>query len=88
MESIKILKEAAVKIGCNNYVEELELLENRLSEANTPMMLPLVGEFSSGKTTLINSLLDSKALETATKPTTASIFEIHFGADSNRAEVL
>ncbi|MDE5828699.1 MAG: dynamin family protein [Duncaniella sp.] len=88
MNKISILKEAAIQVGCNNFLEELSRLENRLSESNTPMMIPLVGEFSSGKTTLINSLLDSKALETATKPTTASIFEIHFGADANRAEVL
>lgn len=45
------------------------------------MTLPLVGEFSSGKTTLINSLTNSHQLETATKPTTATIYQIHFGCE-------
>lgn len=54
---------------------------------NCELILPLVGEFSAGKTTLINSLTDAKQLETATKPTTATIFEIHFGCDSCYAEV-
>ena len=52
-----------------------------------PLILPLVGEFSSGKTTLLNALTDSKALETATKPTTATIYEIHFGQESVAADV-
>lgn len=87
-EIIHILKEAAEKTGSNSLLEELNSLEKRLGNPNVPIMLPLVGEFSSGKTTLINSLTDSKALETATKPTTATIFEIHFGAPENKAEVL
>lgn len=86
-EIIHILKEAAEKTGSNSLLEELNSLEKRLGNPNVPIMLPLVGEFSSGKTTLINSLTDSKALETATKPTTATIFEIHFGAPENKAEV-
>ena len=87
-QRINILKEAAQKIGSNTFIDELNRLEKRLSIQNAPILLPLVGEFSSGKTTLINSLTDSKALETATKPTTATIFEIHFGAPDNSAEIL
>lgn len=87
-QTIELLKEAAQKTGSNSVLEELNSLEKRLASSNVPLMLPLVGEFSSGKTTLINSLTDSKALETATKPTTATIFEIHFGAPENRAEIL
>ena len=87
-QRIYLLKEAAQKIGSNTFIDELDRLEKRLSIQNAPVLLPLVGEFSSGKTTLINSLTDSKALETATKPTTATIFEIHFGAPDNSAEIL
>lgn len=52
------------------------------------MLIPLVGEFSSGKTTLLNALTDSKKLETATKPTTATIYEIHFGCNKCEANVV
>lgn len=88
MKRIDLLKEAALKVGNESLVEELNQIEARKNNPNIPVMLPLVGEFSSGKTTLINSLTDSKALETATKPTTATIFEIHFGAPENTAEVV
>ena len=66
---------------------QLAMIQQRLSDANCELILPLVGEFSAGKTTLINSLTDSKKLETATKPTTKTIYEIHFGCDSCYAEV-
>ena len=65
----------------------LAMIQQRLSDSNCELILPLVGEFSAGKTTLINSLTDSKKLETATKPTTKTIYEIHFGCDSCYAEV-
>lgn len=82
------MKDAADKIGSTSLVEELNGIESRMNSKDVPVMIPLVGEFSSGKTTLINSLTDSKALETATKPTTATIFEIHFGAPEIHAEIL
>jgi GTPase SAR1 family protein len=66
---------------------QLAMIQQRLSDTNCELILPLVGEFSAGKTTLINSLTDSKKLETATKPTTKTIYEIHFGCDSCYAEV-
>lgn len=66
---------------------QLAMIQQRLSDSNCELILPLVGEFSAGKTTLINSLTDSKKLETATKPTTKTIYEIHFGCDSCYAEV-
>ena len=85
---IQLLTEAANLIGNQSLVDELNQLNNRLNATDAPVMIPLVGEFSSGKTSLINALTDSKALETATKPTTATIFEVHFGAASCYAEIL
>lgn len=84
---IQLLTEAATKLNNESMVAELSRLAHVLNSSDAPVMLPLVGEFSSGKTSLINALTDSKALETATKPTTATIFEIHFGAPSNRAQI-
>lgn len=88
IDKISLLTEAASKIGSDSLTEELRNLEMRYNSPNVPVMIPLLGEFSSGKTSLINALTDSKALETATKPTTATIFEIHFGAPFNHAQVL
>lgn len=88
MEKISTLIEIAEYLGLDNITAELNLIELRSKQENANLVLPLVGEFSSGKTTLINSLTDSKKLETATKPTTATIYEVHFGSDSCAANVV
>lgn len=88
MERIKLLRTIAESLGLDNIVSELEAIDTRSKQENANIILPLVGEFSSGKTTLINALTDSKKLETATKPTTATIYEVHFGCDSCHAKVL
>ena len=71
--------------------DDIKLLLNNIKVKSDydscPIVLPLVGEFSAGKTSLINSLTDNKQLETATKPTTATIYEIHFGSDRCYAKV-
>ena len=74
--------EIARDLGQQDLLVKLEELGKKVSYQDTPLTLPLVGEFSSGKTTLINALTDSKQLETATKPTTAAIYQIYFGYDS------
>ena len=88
MNKIEDLRTIAKSIGLTSIVEELTLIELRSKQENANIILPLVGEFSSGKTTLINALTDSKGLESATKPTTATIYEVHFGSDSCHAEVI
>ncbi|MCQ2132583.1 MAG: septin family protein, partial [Bacteroidaceae bacterium] len=69
MDRIEQLQIIAEYLGLSNVVTELKAIDFRSKQENPTLMLPLVGEFSSGKTTLINSLTDSKKLETATKPT-------------------
>lgn len=88
MEKIITLIEIAEYLGLDNITAELNSIELRSKQEDANLMLPLVGEFSSGKTTLINSLTDSKKLETATRPTTATIYEVHFGSDSCAANVV
>lgn len=80
--------EIAQSLGFEDAVAELQRIINRMNQPNCPLVLPLVGEFSAGKTTLINALTDSKQLETATKPTTATIYEVHFGCDRCHAVVI
>lgn len=88
MDKIEQLRSIAEFLGLSNIAKELSLIELRSKQENANIILPLVGEFSSGKTTLVNALTDSKSLESATKPTTATIYEIHFGCDTCRAEVI
>lgn len=87
-ENIDQLIDIAKYIGFQEIVSELEAIKMRTLQGNANIILPLVGEFSSGKTTLINALTDSKKLETATKPTTATIYEVHFGCESCCAKVV
>ena len=82
MADLNKLREIAEYCGLSNLVFELEAIDMRSKQENASLILPLVGEFSSGKTTLINALTDSKKLETATKPTTATIYEVHFGTET------
>lgn len=84
---IQKLIQIAEDLNLHDKVQELKFYVERLSSPDKDLILPLVGEFSSGKTTLINSLLDNPNLETASRATTASIFEIHFGADECYAEI-
>lgn len=88
MSDLNKLHEIAEYLGLSNIVSELDAIDLRSKQENVNMILPLVGEYSSGKTTLINALTDSKKLETATKPTTATIYEVHFGCDSCHAKVV
>lgn len=88
MENIDRLIEIANAINAKDIEAELSHIKERSAQPNAELIFPLVGEFSSGKTTLINALTDSKKLETATKPTTATIYEVHFGCDRCYATVL
>lgn len=88
MENIETILNIAEYLGLSNIVKELKAIEIRSKQENANLILPLVGEFSSGKTTLINALTDSKKLETATKPTTATIYEVHFGCEVCHAKVV
>lgn len=87
MEAQRIIQ-IANDLGFADIVQDLNQISARAGQQDCPLILPLVGEFSSGKTTLINALTDSKKLETATKPTTATIYEVHFGTESSHAKVL
>ena len=88
MENITRILEIANSLGFDDLRKDLERIYERTKQTNAELTFPLVGEFSSGKTTLINALTDSKKLETATKPTTATIYEVHFGCEECHANVL
>ena len=88
MENLGKLIEIANAINAKDLEKDLFKIKERSLQTNADLIFPLVGEFSSGKTTLVNALTDSKKLETATKPTTATIYRLHFGCDHCYANVL
>jgi tetratricopeptide (TPR) repeat protein len=59
--------------------ESLERLKARA--ASNEICLAILGEFSSGETSFINTLLDTDILETGILPTTAVCTYIRYGAD-------
>lgn len=81
------LLEIAQFLENESVIDELKKIHAQETQENADLILALVGEFSAGKTTLINSLTNSKALETATLPTTATIYDIHFCSSRNKAVV-
>lgn len=85
--NINNILQIAAELGFSDLATEAANVRQKLTDENSLLVLPLVGEFSSGKTSLINALTDSKKLETATKPTTATIYVIHFGCDKCCATV-
>lgn len=85
---LRVLHDIAEYVRMDDMASLVDEISVRSQQSNCDLILPLVGEFSSGKTTLINALTDSKKLETATKPTTATIYKIHFGCDTCHAKVL
>ena len=87
-KTLQTLREVAQALGATHIQTALEQIIVRQSQQECPITLPLVGEFSAGKTSLLNALTDTKALETAVFPTTATLFEVHFGCPSAYAEIL
>ena len=88
MENTSRILEIASSLEFKDLQKDLERIIERSKQTNAELVFPLVGEFSSGKTTLLNALTDCKKLETATKPTTATIYELHFGCEKCSANVL
>lgn len=84
---ISRLIEISQDLGLVNEAAQLQLIKDKSVNNDCELILPLVGEFSAGKTSLINALLDSpRKLETDTEPTTATLFEIHFGCENCYAD--
>jgi hypothetical protein len=63
MDCISLI-DIATQLGFSDLIAKLQAILERQNKDDAPLTLPLVGEFSSGKTTLINSLTNSHQLET------------------------
>ena len=83
----QLLLDIASNLPIDCLKEEIVKLQQKEQSFDVPLLLPLVGEFSAGKTTLLNALMDSGIMETGPLPTTSTIYEIHFGCENPHAEV-
>ena len=88
MESLNRVIEIAESLEQRSIAERLRAIEERAQNPSAQLILPLIGEFSAGKTSLINALTDSKVLEIASRPTTATLYQIIFGSPENKAVAL
>ena len=82
------LIEIAKKTNSNDLLKELERLNEKANKTDSRLVLPLVGEYNAGKTTLINALTDCKLLEVASIPTTSTIYQIFFSCEKNLVEII
>ncbi|GAB2293631.1 hypothetical protein Dimus_027844 [Dionaea muscipula] len=81
LEAINIIQKAAP------LMEEVSLLEHAVAQLNEPFLLVIVGEFNSGKSTVINALLGGKFLKDGVVPTTNEITFLRYGGpDSNQQQ--
>jgi len=87
MENVSKLREIAEALGLKTIITTLSRIEDRINQENAELIIPLVGEFSAGKTSLLNKLINAK-LETAVLPTTSVIFEIRFGSKEQKAVII
>ena len=66
MNSMKteLLLDIAHDLSIVSLNEEIVKLQQKEQSNDVPLLLPFVGEFSAGKTTLLNALMDSGIMET------------------------
>ncbi|XP_062085862.1 probable transmembrane GTPase FZO-like, chloroplastic isoform X2 [Humulus lupulus] len=68
-------------------MEEVSLLSDAVSQIDEPFLLAIVGEFNSGKSTVINALLGRRYLKDGVVPTTNEItFLRYFKLDSGEEQ--
>jgi GTPase SAR1 family protein len=87
MKDVAQFQKISEALGLQEISDKLSFIQERQKQSNKELIIPLVGEYSSGKTSLLNSLTNGKKLETAIVPTTATIFEVRFSNIVEKAEI-
>ncbi|KAK1317874.1 hypothetical protein QJS10_CPA05g00854 [Acorus calamus] len=72
-ERMVLVEAIAAVRKASPMMEEISLLEDAVSRLDEPFLLVVVGEFNSGKSTVINALLGRKYLNEGVVPTTNEI---------------
>lgn len=91
-EKEKIVKQIEKVISICNEFRFLQNTKKMADEVKAKLLsdeiiLPLLGEFSCGKSSLMNAVLGSNVLPVDIPPTTATINEIRFSQDRNKIEI-
>ncbi|KAI9080245.1 hypothetical protein K1719_037639 [Acacia pycnantha] len=71
-EAVQVINKAAP------LMEEVSLLNDAISQIDEPFLLVIVGEFNSGKSTVINALLGQRYLKEGVVPTTNEIMFLRY----------
>ncbi|GMH02685.1 hypothetical protein Nepgr_004524 [Nepenthes gracilis] len=81
LEAINVIQKAAP------LMEEASLLKDAVAQLDEPFLLVIVGEFNSGKSTVINALLGGRFLKDGVVPTTNEITFLRYSeCDSNEQQ--
>ena len=80
------VEEELNKVRTEKY--DLEELSRKLKGRSIPLMVGIVGGFSTGKSTFINSLLREEILGVDIKPATAQITELVYGSEKKIYKIL
>lgn len=70
----------------SNQQQLRSLIEQQIQQNRAPFQVAVVGEFTRGKTTLINALLEQRVLTSDRRPNTAACTRLNYG-DHNRIRV-
>ncbi|XP_062144276.1 probable transmembrane GTPase FZO-like, chloroplastic isoform X1 [Alnus glutinosa] len=80
LEAINVIQKAAP------LMEEVSLLVDAVSQIDEPFLLVIVGEFNSGKSTVINALLGRRYLKEGVVPTTNEITFLRYTESDSGGE--
>lgn len=92
MQAINIENSIKNLLNIFNKIPHLKDLENQLTNLadkyhKNEIIIPIIGEFSSGKSSLLNCLFNNIILPTDTLPTTTTIYELRFSSDEDKIEI-
>ena len=77
--SLKSLRKEIVSIPeCESAQNDID---NIIENINSPLLVMVMGEFSRGKSTFINALVEQSITEVGATPTTAVITKLSYGAE-------
>jgi small GTP-binding protein len=78
-EEVSMLQQLSIVVSnLDNNSPDISLLKDTLSGINDLFMIVVVGEFNSGKSSLINSLLGGSYLSTGVLPTTSKVHVLRY----------
>lgn len=83
LENILISLSASIKkleLERDKTNELLGIIESLIESYKSPLLVTILGEFSSGKSTFINAILREKLLAMKQRETTATITKLQYGA--------